>query len=375
MLQSQRWIDALRHDKELQNIMDREEREQQRILSILEESDSDYENSTSETEDEEDHLSVCNQESDTDQDMSGDNSDNEPLVELRRRLHSSESASELQQSFDSIDQPPNETVLDALNKLFDQTWLLTPATGMRYMITMDMRHHMFKGRHFCKSYSVKSDKKKAKTGSTTASTAGGDADNAEKKSKKRIFAECFYNNSVTPGHAAIVLALQILKREKNVTLAVFTEGGVQILNIERNFTNIEEAEYIFRNANNGRVQLDAPIQWAIKSKAKFDVFINIIDRTTRLMELDRAARWGRGPGGRYAPPPLTQGFVQDRCPVRALEKYRKECKQPNSKLIVMSLASHRIATSDGSHTGVLDTVGIDEHLPKVLDEFVKGQFY
>ncbi|GBP70474.1 hypothetical protein EVAR_56141_1 [Eumeta japonica] len=47
------------------------------ILSILEESDSDYEDSTSKNEDD-NHISIRSQESDTDQDASDNNSDNEP---------------------------------------------------------------------------------------------------------------------------------------------------------------------------------------------------------------------------------------------------------------------------------------------------------
>ena len=77
--------------------MDREERERQRILSILKE--SEYENCTSETEEEGDHLSVRSQDSDTDQEASDNNSDDEPLIQLRRHLHSS--PSELQQDLDT----------------------------------------------------------------------------------------------------------------------------------------------------------------------------------------------------------------------------------------------------------------------------------
>lgn len=45
---------------------------------------------------------------------------------------------------------------------------------------------------------------------------------------------------------AIILALQILKREKSVKLAVFVEEGIQIVSLERNFTNIDEAEFQLR---------------------------------------------------------------------------------------------------------------------------------
>lgn len=40
----------------------------------------------------------------------------------------------------------------------------------------------------------------------------------------------------------------------------------------------------------------------------------------------------------------------------------------------MSLASHRSGTTDGSHEGVLDVIGIDEHVPQLLDAFALGLF-
>lgn len=55
-----------------------------------------------------------------------------------------------------------------------------------------------------------------------------------------------------------------------------------------------------------------------------------------------------------------------------------ECHRVTAKiiyrLVVMSLASHRLCTTDGSHEGVLDVVGIDEHVPQLLDAFALGQF-
>ncbi|CAH2243811.1 jg12723 [Pararge aegeria aegeria] len=128
-----------------------------------------------------------------------------------------------------------------------------------------------------------------------------------------------------------------------------------------------------QNANLGRVQLDAPIEWAAKNNENFDVFIHMVDRTTRYMELDRTARGGRGSGGRYGPPPAENKELIDHCPVRALERYRDKAVR-KAKLIVMSLASHRLETTDGSHEGILDIVGVDEHVPKVMDAFVLGQF-
>ncbi|XP_045452909.1 60 kDa SS-A/Ro ribonucleoprotein-like [Melitaea cinxia] len=269
-----------------------------------------------------------------------------------------------------IDRPPNPSVISTLHKLIDHTWLLTPPTKARYLITMDMRHHMFKGRHFCKTNSVPKKNKKVSPKSTPSGS--NRADTEEPESKKHLLAECFYNKHVTPGHAAIILALQLLKREKDVKLAVFSEDGIQLVSIEPNFSNMEEAEFMLRKAQLGRVQLDAPIQWADQANQTFDVFINMVDRTTRYMELDLEARGGRGPGGRYGPAPASKD-IPDHCPVRALERYRSKFNC-DTKLIVLSLASHRVATSDGNFEGVLDIVGVDEHVPKIMDAFVLGEF-
>ena len=78
------------------------------------------------------------------------------------------------------------------------------------------------------------------------------------------------------------------------------------------------------------MQLDAPIEWATKTKAKVDVFINMVDRTSRYMELELSSRGGRGPGGRYGPPP-TNPEIRDRCPVRALQRYRASTGVRNAK--------------------------------------------
>ncbi|XP_013167002.1 PREDICTED: 60 kDa SS-A/Ro ribonucleoprotein-like [Papilio xuthus] len=270
-----------------------------------------------------------------------------------------------------IEKQPNQLVIDAMQKLIDHTWLLTPPTNVRYLITLDMRHHMFKGRHFCKNFTV--PKKGKKTVTKTSPGGGGDADTVKVGSKKRLSAECFFNRNITPGHAAIILALQLLKREKNVNLAVFTDAGIELVKIDPNFSTISETEFVLRKSNLGKVQLDAPIEWARNNNRKFDVFINMVDRTTRYMELDLKERGGRGPGGKYAPPPPAGSELVDHCPARALQRYRAQYVH-DAKLIVMSLASLRVMTTDGSHNGILDIVGIDEHVPKVMDAFALGQF-
>ncbi|GBP93195.1 hypothetical protein EVAR_24938_1 [Eumeta japonica] len=269
-----------------------------------------------------------------------------------------------------IDQPPNADIITALSTLLNETLLLIPPVGVRYLITMDMREHMYKGRHFCKSRTSKhGDQNNDHVQQTSTSSDNG---NPDERGKKRVFAECFYYNNVIPGRAAVTIASHILKREREVMIAVFTDEGIHTSALDRNL-GFPEIENILINAMNGKVQLDAPIKWAMETNTKIDIFINMVDRPTRYMELGKKARVGRGPGGRYGPPPKSPS-LEDHCPARALEKYRLQCNQPNSKLIVMSLASQRICTTDNNHSGILDIIGIDKYVPEVMDAFAKGKF-
>lgn len=57
------------------------------------------------------------------------------------------------------------------------------------------------GRHFCKNFVIPKKGRKTSLTKTTPTAAGaGDAE-PEKKCKKHVLAECFYNKHVTPGHA------------------------------------------------------------------------------------------------------------------------------------------------------------------------------
>ncbi|GBP01562.1 hypothetical protein EVAR_101093_1 [Eumeta japonica] len=274
-----------------------------------------------------------------------------------------------------IERPPNRDIITALYNLLNETWLLAPSLGVQYLITIDMREHMFKGKHFCKSHtSTHSNQHDDNLQQpSTSSGSNGNNDNPDKIGKKHILANCFYDKNVVPGHAAIVIASHILKRERDVMIATFTDEGIQTIELDRNL-DIFEVENILKSARKGKVQLDAPIKWAMETNKKIDVFINMIDRSTRYMELNKGARGGRGPGGYYGPPPFSPNLI-DHCPARALEKYRLRCNKHDSKLIVMSLASHRICTSGDRHSGILDIIGIDEYVPKVLDAFIKGKFF
>lgn len=90
------------------------------------------------------------------------------------------------------------------------------------------------------------------------------------------------------------------------------------------------------------MQLDAPINYAMNNHKKYDVFINMVDRTTRYMELDINNRGGRGPGGRYGPPPPATKEIPDHCPVRALQRYRDAEEVHDAKYVTHILFSQSL---------------------------------
>lgn len=57
------------------------------------------------------------------------------------------------------------------------------------------------GRHFCKAFTVPKKAKKAAIVKSLLPVVPPEDTDTEKKSKKHLLAQCFYNKHVTPGHA------------------------------------------------------------------------------------------------------------------------------------------------------------------------------
>lgn len=269
-----------------------------------------------------------------------------------------------------IDLPPNTVILSNLETLLERSWTQLPPTGKSYLVTLDMRDHMFKAKCLCrksasskpprKKWSLKTsrDDSKAPVEVTLASPlglAGPVPPPRPIKTHNNVYAKCFYNEHVTPGHAGIIMALHLLKREADVTVAVFTNEGIEVVNLGQKGTKItlQQAEEKFRQVNAGWARMEQPFTWATTNNRRVDVFINVLDRVTRSAELPRNIR-------------------TESCVTKALLRYRQ--RVPDAKLITMSLASHKISLADPAGEGMLDIVGIDEAVPGVMDAFANGLF-
>lgn len=99
-----------------------------------------------------------------------------------------------------------------------------------------------------------------------------------------------------------------------------------------------------QDQNFGRTNCALPITWAHENNREFDTFVVITDNET------------------YA------GHIH---PHIALERYRQK-KGIDARLIVVGVTSTDFTIADPNDKGMLDVVGCDANLPKLIAEFSKG---
>lgn len=94
----------------------------------------------------------------------------------------------------------------------------------------------------------------------------------------------------------------------------------------------------------GGTDCSLPMQWAQQSKYQFDTFVVITDNET---------------------------WYGSKHPHVALKDYRQALSIP-AKLIVVGVAANQFTIADPSDAGMLDCVGADSNLPKLVTEFSRG---
>lgn len=139
-----------------------------------------------------------------------------------------------------------------------------------------------------------------------------------------------------------VMAATIAKTEKYYQIMGFATQ-FRDLGISANMTITEVMKKVQDN-NFGRTDCSLPMTWALQNNQKFDTFVVITDNET------------------YA------GRVH---PHVALQQYRKKTGI-NAKLIVVGVTSTDFTIADPNDSGMLDVVGCDANLPKLIAEFSKG---
>ncbi len=147
-------------------------------------------------------------------------------------------------------------------------------------------------------------------------------------------------NGMTPREAAAVVAMTCARTEKNYDMMAFSHTFSNL-----NITAKDSLDTVIRRTSNlplGGTDCALPMQYAIENKLDVDVFVVLTDNETW------AGRCGH--------------------PFEVLKQYRKKFNK-NAKLAVLAFESSSHSIADPSDAGMIDIVGLDSNVPKVLAEF------
>ncbi|PSN35559.1 hypothetical protein C0J52_12499 [Blattella germanica] len=164
---------------------------------------------------------------------------------------------------------PHPKIVDALKQLLSSSFKLLISTGLRYLVAVDVRINMTQGK-------------------------------------------CWHCNNVSPAHAAALMALCLVKAEREVNVVAFSEEGA------------------LAPLPSGLVDLTQPLLWAKKMKKEVDVFLIVTDNQVKQGKLKAA---------------------------KALQQYRSALNLPKA-----------------NEDGMLDIAGFDGQVPRVIEAFSRGAF-
>lgn len=205
----------------------------------------------------------------------------------------------------------NPTVLKQFYAALNQSMLNYQRTGLRFLVTLDLR---------------------------------------SKQSKKRVFG----NRLMSCQAAYILLTLPMFKRESHLKVLSFTEQPDQLVEVDltREMDFFKGCDHIQNHANKKtKVKLTQPIEYAGQKKMPVDVFITIVDSLVRVNPK------------RESPVAKLNAYNKDmkrkaRYVVVSLSRHQQDLNHLNM----------------GSTKGVLELVGCSEETPKLIDAYVKHHF-
>nr|XP_023012996.1 60 kDa SS-A/Ro ribonucleoprotein-like [Leptinotarsa decemlineata] len=165
---------------------------------------------------------------------------------------------------------------------------------------------------------------------------------------------CLFNKNITAIEAAVAFAWFLLRVEKDVTVAVFKEKEIAVVQLDKKGHLYEHVQKLRENKSK-YVLLAAPIEWATFQKKHVDIFLTFIHHKDFYAAIPKEIR-----------EKMTK-------PEHALQKYRKKVNLQNSKLINFCLSSPNVVCGDGS-PNILDVAGLDYGTPRAVEAFCRGNF-
>ncbi|XP_043795391.1 60 kDa SS-A/Ro ribonucleoprotein-like isoform X1 [Apis laboriosa] len=197
---------------------------------------------------------------------------------------------------------PNSKIIDALYKMLNLSFLHIQPTGLRYMITINMN-------------------------------------------KVMIETHTWRSGNINGAEAGCIIALALLRSEKNVTIATFKNIGIHVMNIDKT-ASFGQTMKRLQQMPVGNVNLGKPMSWAAHQNNKYDVFINVVDQ---ILEKSDASE-------------------------EALQAYKTKLKLTNTKLINCAVCSSSTYRKQKIDKSILTINGFDASVPIVIQAFAKSLF-
>lgn len=151
-------------------------------------------------------------------------------------------------------------------------------------------------------------------------------------------------SGLSAAKAAAALSLVTLAREESAQVLGFSDRLVP-LGLHGGMTITEVMERADR-ANFGATDCALPMIWATENRQEIDAFVILTDNET---------------------------WYGDRHPSEALGEYR-QTMGIEARLIVVAMTANQFSIADPRDPGMLDVVGFDPAVPRVMEQFIRGEF-
>jgi len=154
---------------------------------------------------------------------------------------------------------------------------------------------------------------------------------------------------VRPAEAAAVMAYTLAKDNPKATVIGFdtTIHDVDVLMKHSNLGTISHLRHLSRSWGGGGTNCALPVAWALQHGAMVDGFVVITD---------------------------DQSWAGQGHPVEWMQRYREQYR-PTAKLVGMSMVAHvNSIIPPYDDAGMLQVVGLDASAPKIIDDFLGGEW-